>query len=70
MWEAITKYDEERTINLFKKEAFEEGLNKGRNEGKIETLASLANQKLITVEKAASEAGMTVDEFLQKMTLY
>ena len=61
MWEAITKYDEVRTMDLFKKEAFAEG--------KIEALANLANKKLITIEQAASEAGMTVDEFLQKMTL-
>ena len=67
----ITEYDETKTMNMFREEGREEGRvegrEEGREEGQIQTLVSLAGKKIITVEQAAEEAGMTVDEFLEKM---
>ena len=41
----------------------------GREEGQLLMLANLAEKKIITIEQAAKEAGMSVNEFLEKMTI-
>ncbi|MBQ4512173.1 MAG: hypothetical protein II969_04215 [Anaerolineaceae bacterium] len=69
----ITEYDEVKTMNMFREEGYNEGrtdgYNSGRADGQFQSLASLAKKHYITVEQAAEEAGMTVDEFLKKMKL-
>ena len=40
----------------------------GIEEGRIELLVDLANDKVITVEEAAGKAGMTVEEFKSRLT--
>ena len=45
-----------------------EGIEQGIEEGRIELLVDLANDKVITVEEAASKAGMTVEEFKSRLT--
>ena len=61
----ITEYDEVKTMNMFR----EEGYNEGRADGQLQSLISLAEKRYITIEQAADEAGMTVEEFLEKMKL-
>lgn len=77
----ITEYDEVKTMNMFREEGREEGYNEGRadgynsgradgrEEGQLQSLISLAEKRYITIEQAAEEAGMTVEEFLEKMKL-
>ena len=57
--EDMRKEEREKGIE----EGIEKGIEKGRNEGIIETLSGLVNDGLITLETAASRAGMTVKEF-------
>jgi hypothetical protein len=45
----------------------EEGRLSGIEEGRIELLVDLANDKVITVEEAAGKAGMTVEEFKSRL---
>ncbi len=58
----ITEYDEERTLSLIKEE--------GRAEGTIKTLSGMVYDGLISEEKAAERAGMTVDEFRENVRKY
>ena len=57
----LEEYNETEVMELFKEE--------GREEGEFNMLVNLAGKKMITIEQAAKEAGMSVDEFLQKMTV-
>ena len=79
----ITEYDEVKTMNMFREEGREEGYNEGRadgynsgrtdgynsgrTDGQLQSLVSLAEKRYITIEQAAEEAGMSVEEFLGKM---
>ena len=72
----ITEYDEVRTMNMFKEEGIEEGRIEGREEGRIEgreeMFVNIMNSQkngIITIEQAAAIAGMTVEEYLEKMTI-
>ncbi|MBQ6504276.1 MAG: hypothetical protein IJI57_10230 [Flexilinea sp.] len=51
----ITEYDQVRTMNMFKEEGLEEGIEIGQ----FKALANLAEKKIITVEQAAEEAGIS-----------
>lgn len=42
------------------------GILEGRAEGRLDTLVSLWKKKRLTLEEAAEEAEMTVDEFVEK----
>ena len=44
-----------------------EGRVEGRVEGRIESLISLVRKELISVETAASESGLSVEAFMEKM---
>ena len=55
----ITEYDEKAFINGIHEE--------GRQEGAIKTLTSLVSKGLLTLEEAAAELGVSVEEFQQKM---
>ena len=46
---------------------YTEGRAEGRNEGSLETLIKLVKKGILSVDVAAAEAGMTVEEFEQKM---
>ena len=61
----LEEYNETEVMELFK----EEGREEGREEGEFNMLVNLAGKKMITIEQAAKEAGMSMDEFLQKMTV-
>jgi len=50
-----------------REEGREEGRQEGRQEGAIKTLTSLVSKGLLTVEEAAAEFGVSVEEFQQKM---
>ena len=47
-----------------------EGHAEGRAEGVLETLVDLVQKGLLTVKDAAEQAGMTQEEFQQKISLY
>ena len=65
--EDMRKEEREKGIEEGLEKGIEKGIEKGReegrNEGIIETLSGLVNDGLITLETAASRAGMTVKEF-------
>ena len=67
----LEEYNETEVMELFKEEGRvegrEEGLELGREEGELNMLVNLAGKKLISIEQAAEEAGMSVDEFIEKM---
>ena len=67
----LEEYNETEVMELFKEEGRIEGRiegrEEGREEGQIMTLVGLARKKYITIEQAAEEAGMSVEEFLEKM---
>lgn len=80
----LTEYNEAETMELFREEGREEGRMEGRAEGRMEgrmegrveerekNLANLYNyqkQGVITLEQAALIAGMTVEQFLEEMTV-
>ena len=48
---------------------FEQGHEQGVEDGQFQTLIGLTKKKYITIEQAAEEAGMSVDEFREKMKL-
>ena len=58
-------FDKEYQLELLRNKEREEG----REEGQLLTLVNLAEKKTITIEQAAEEAGMSVDEFLVKMSI-
>lgn len=59
----ITEYNEARTLMETREEGRLEGREEGRAEGTIRTLMSLVKSELLPKEKAASVAGMIVEEF-------
>ena len=63
----LEEYNETEVMELFKEEGRIEGREEGREEGQILTLVGLARKNYITIEQAAEEAGMSVEEFLGKM---
>ena len=50
--------------------AIEEMIEDGRSEGRIEMLIQLVKDNVIDVSIAASESGMTKEEFLEFMNQY
>ena len=50
-------------------QGIERGIEQGIEQGQFRTLKTLAEKKLITIEQAAAEAGMSTDEFLEKMRI-
>ena len=63
----LTEYNEEETMQMFKEEGRQEGRLEGRlegrQEGRIQLIVDLVNDKVISMEEAASRADMTVEEF-------
>lgn len=54
----LTEFDEEKYEAMI------------REEGQIETICSLVSKKVITVQQALEECGLTEKEFLKKMKEY
>ncbi|MBQ6503100.1 MAG: hypothetical protein IJI57_04205 [Flexilinea sp.] len=63
------EYQLELLRNKEREEGREEGLEQGFEQGELLMLVNLAEKKTITIEQAAEEAGMSVDEFLEKMRI-
>ena len=61
----ITEYDEAQTMAMFK----EEGRAEGRAEGRMELLFDFVQRKIISVEEAAKQANLTVEDFNRKMEI-
>jgi len=59
----LTEYNEAATMELFRAE----GRKEGRKEGILETLIRMVKKKRLSVEEAADEADMTLDEFTDEM---
>ena len=63
----LTEFNKELYEQGLKEDAWEEGLEKGREAGKIlgktETLVSLVKKGRITLEEAAEEAGIDAKSF-------
>ena len=55
------------TLEMKLKDVLEEGKIQGRAEGKIDTLIMLVKEKLLAVEDAADQLGITEEEFLNLM---
>jgi predicted transposase YdaD len=65
----ITEYNEVKTMADEREEGRKEGLMEGRMEGVIETLLSLVRKGLISEERAAEEAHMSVSQFREQARL-
>ena len=50
-------------------EAMQKGIEKGIEQGRIHALIELVNDRVLTIEKAAEKAGMSVEEFRNVMKL-
>ena len=60
---SIFEYDEERELELLKKDQFEYGMEKGMERGIRFTLIGLVQDGLLTVHEAAKRAKMSLEEF-------
>ena len=67
----LTEYDVEETMEMFKRDAKEEGRVEGRlegfSEGKLKTLLELMNSGIISVSDAADHLKISKEEFLQRI---
>ena len=61
----LSDYIEEKAMQKGIEQGIEQGMQQGVSLGIYKTLTSLIKQGIITVEKAAEEAGVTVEEFKQ-----
>ena len=69
----IWSIHEKELIQEATEEGFEQGMQQGMKDGidigEMRMLFNLTEKKIITIEQAAKEAGMTVEEFYEKMTI-
>jgi hypothetical protein len=71
----LTEYNEEETMQMFKEEGREEGIlegiqlgkQEGIAEGRFQIIVDLVNDKVISLEEAASRANMTIEEFKKRI---
>lgn len=61
--------DKEQQMEYVFEQGHEQGLQQGIEDGQIQTLIGLTKKNYITIDQAAEEAGMSVEEFLEKMRL-
>ncbi|MBQ6482848.1 MAG: hypothetical protein IJI45_17225 [Anaerolineaceae bacterium] len=65
--------DKEQQMEYVFEQGHEQGLQQGHEQGvedgQFQTLIGLTKKKYITIEQAAEEAGMSIEEFLEKMRL-
>ena len=66
----LTEYDEEWYRSMDRAESLAEGKAIGREEGTIKTLFGLVHDGLITEEKAAEKANVSVEEFRKLVAQY
>ena len=60
----LKEYDEAKAMALFK----EDGRREGMREGVLSTLIDLVHDGVLSVEDAASRAGVSVEEFAAMLT--
>jgi len=73
----LTEYDEAEQMELFKedgrregrKEGRKEGREEGRKEGFLDAMLLLVQDGVLSVKEAAERAGMTENEFRQRLHL-
>lgn len=65
----ITEFNEKAFVDGIHQEGVEEGREIGKEIGKEETVLSFLNKGLITIEAAAEELGITLEELQEKMKL-
>jgi predicted transposase YdaD len=63
----LTEYNEEETMQMFKEEGREEGILEGRQQGRFQLIVDLVNDKILSLEEAATRADMTVEEFKKRI---
>ncbi len=51
-------------------DAREEGHEEGLEQGKLETLAELVRDRILTIDQAASRRSLTVDDFKKQCVKY
>ena len=59
----LTEYNEEETMELFRRDGIEEGMEIGMEKGRLETLVSLVKDRFLTVKEAAARCNMSVEAF-------
>ena len=65
---SIFEYDEERELELLKKDQFEYGMERGREQGIQFALISLVKKGIITIADAAKDADLSPEEFKQLLS--
>ena len=60
----LSEYIEEKAIEKGLQKGLQQGIEQGIEKGIYITLVSLVKQGIITMEKAAKEAGVPVEEFV------
>ena len=71
--EELRIMEREQGIEIGIDQGIEQGIEIGKEQSDSEHFANLINCQqngVITIEQAATIAGMTVEEYLEKMTLY
>ncbi len=63
----FTFVDKEKQLNLYVNAEREEGRREGHQEGILDILKSLVNDKILTVEEAAKRAGLSEEAFCKIM---
>ena len=66
----LTEYNEEETMELFRRDGIEEGMEIGMEKGRLETLVSLVKDRFLTVKEAAARCNMSVEAFQKLLTSY
>ena len=63
----LTEFDEEKYEKMIKEEGRIEGIRQGISQGITKTLCVLVSKKIITLNQALDESGLSEVEFLEKM---
>ena len=66
-WEAVKMNILEIGLEKGREEGRQEGRQEGQAEGRLNTLAALVRDGLISIEEAAKRAEMTVEEFKEEI---
>ena len=64
----LTEYNEEEAMELFRQDGIAEGMEKGLEKGRVETLVSLVTDRLLSVKEAAARSNMSVEAFQKLIT--
>ena len=64
---SIFEYNQEAHMECVRQEGYDVGHAEGRAEGRAETIYSLVEKKLLTMEDAAKELGVSVDVLMVRL---